>query len=210
MGSIGGGGGIVAEGSSMKWFRSWMNHLMTNVTTNRAESLWWKISLWGVIKINKPEWFMGELQGCSGRLFKRLQWITWAAERQKKRTWTLCFPSMNMTTLIHIYSVFLRSSDCSGAAQLWYLSMMQPFVCVVYYLTIRVLWESILTGLLVSLLHVCPWGTWPVTSAAETRDLCSHMPFRRISGVHSPEYSIWHQQQAGRMLPASDYLLTFS
>lgn len=37
-----------------------------------------------------------------------------------------------------------------------------------------------------------------VTEATETgRDLCSYMPLRRISDVHSAEYSIWHQQQAG-------------
>lgn len=50
-----------------------------------------------------------------------------------------------------------------------------------------------------------------VTGAAETgRDLCSQVPFRRISDVHWPAYSIWHQQQAGRMLRASDYLLAFA
>lgn len=50
-----------------------------------------------------------------------------------------------------------------------------------------------------------------VTSAAETGlDLCSRVPLRGISDVHSPDYSIWHQQQAGRMLQASHYLLTFS
>lgn len=62
-----------------------MNHFMSNVATNSAQSLWWNISLWAAIKINKAAWFMGELQERSGRLLKRLQCITWAAETKESK-----------------------------------------------------------------------------------------------------------------------------